>query len=497
MAEIVQPDREDSSSSSSSDCWECTTCLKSIPGIIWQCRSGHLLCGDCHVLAKSHCPTCSVELEGIRNRAVERIRERRTLKKQRKAGKRVKECEHSKEPQEDNKGKRSHAVRQRQEVNPESGRAYPALSAIVPKNSWVVLSICVALVAVLLVPYAGMRFGSLKDKLRFLWTSSLPEPSDASKSTIAVELKTPDLNSTDKSKTQSNNDAKGEDVPATISNSSNASSPTNSAQSGKEGSNQTQPVKPSPRWAELPVPRPLRLCSFQRDEVVDLDWTWVVMADAMGWAHQGPLMNIDRPSNDYGVWVCIYPEAIVRQPCVKYFHSGEPDYACLRYHEVKKIFQFWQWNFGDRTSYTPVRSEVAAVSRPYFCSHQPGDWIPVDWLQIEHLISTQRAFNGSLPPALQTPSYRRWACLGPHMVAVLHNRISVPKTPGLRKAPISEKMRPCVHWSPDQGIDHFIYDLLCMKYHEQDDEFHFWTWNSMRSDAGKVGYSKAYKMVRK
>eukprot|EP00960_Hanusia_phi_P030215 748443-Hanusia_phi.AAC.2 len=60
---------------------------------------------------------------------------------------------------------------------------------------------------------------------------------------------------------------------------------------------------------------------------------------------------------------------------------------------------------------------------------------------------------------------------------------------GLRKAPISEKMRPCVHWSPDQGpfgrpsvllhdplsgIDHFIYDLLCMKYHEQDDEFHFW-----------------------
>eukprot|EP00960_Hanusia_phi_P030217 748443-Hanusia_phi.AAC.4 len=267
MAEIVQPDREDSSSSSSSDCWECTTCLKSIPGIIWQ------------------------------------------------AGKRVKECEHSKEPQEDNKGKRSQyvhlsqwmsirlehfpsAVRQRQEVNPESGRAYPALSAIVPKNSWVVLSICVALVAVLLVPPArnGLLAREACDLLSVRSDHFNAEPSDASKSTIAVELKTPDLNSTDKSKTQSNNDAKGEDVPATISNSSNASSPTNSAQSGKEGSNQTQPVKPSPRWAELPVPRPLRLCSFQRDEVVskglvDLDWTWVVMADAMGWAHQAPSLG--------------------------------------------------------------------------------------------------------------------------------------------------------------------------------------------------------------
>ncbi|EKX52138.1 hypothetical protein GUITHDRAFT_102039 [Guillardia theta CCMP2712] len=83
------------------------------------------------------------------------------------------------------------------------------------------------------------------------------------------------------------------------------------------------------------------------------------------------------------------------------------------------------------------------------------------------------------------------------MVAVLHNRISVPKTPGLRKAPISEKMRPCVQWSSDLTIDHFIYDLLCMKYHEQNDEFHFWTWNSMRKDAGKVGYSKAYKLIRK
>jgi len=55
-----------------------------------QCARGHVLCGDCHVQRRFHtreerdkdtCPTCTIPLEGIRNRALERIRERRTEKR--------------------------------------------------------------------------------------------------------------------------------------------------------------------------------------------------------------------------------------------------------------------------------------------------------------------------------------------------------------------------------------------------------------------------------
>jgi len=38
-----------------------------------QCKRGHILCGDCHVQCKDKCPTCTVPLEGIRNRALERV----------------------------------------------------------------------------------------------------------------------------------------------------------------------------------------------------------------------------------------------------------------------------------------------------------------------------------------------------------------------------------------------------------------------------------------
>ena len=31
--------------------WECSMCLESIMGVVWQCRSGHLLCGVCFSLA--------------------------------------------------------------------------------------------------------------------------------------------------------------------------------------------------------------------------------------------------------------------------------------------------------------------------------------------------------------------------------------------------------------------------------------------------------------
>ena len=55
-----------------------------------QCARGHVLCGDCHVQRRFHtreernkdtCPTCTIPLEGIRNRALERIRERRMEKR--------------------------------------------------------------------------------------------------------------------------------------------------------------------------------------------------------------------------------------------------------------------------------------------------------------------------------------------------------------------------------------------------------------------------------
>ncbi|EKX52137.1 hypothetical protein GUITHDRAFT_102038 [Guillardia theta CCMP2712] len=279
MADVVEDDKDDSSSSSSSDCWECTTCLKSIPGIIWQCRSGHLLCGDCHVLAKNHCPTCSVELEGIRNRAVERIRERRILKKERKKGKPAAESEQSKKQRVHNKGGRS----QNEQASAESARPPNPIPEVL-----LLMSICK------LVRVCGI--GSCL---------AVPGPSRAAEGAVLINH----TNGTNTTKNISDGE-RGDENSTASSNTSIDSSPTNSTQSHQEGSNQTLLSKPIPRWAELPVPRPLRLCSFKRDEVVDLDWTWVVMADAMGWAHQGPLMNVDRPSSDYGVWVCICPEAM-------------------------------------------------------------------------------------------------------------------------------------------------------------------------------------------
>jgi hypothetical protein len=38
-------------------------------------------------------------------------------------------------------------------------------------------------------------------------------------------------------------------------------------------------------------------------------------------------------------------------------------------------------------------------------------------------VGVQRAFNGSLIGTDATNVYRKWACLGPHMISVLHNRI--------------------------------------------------------------------------
>jgi len=43
-------------------------------------------------------------------------------------------------------------------------------------------------------------------------------------------------------------------------------------------------------------------------------------------------------------------------------------------------------------------------------------------------------------------------------------------------------------WAPS-------YDLVCMRYNEVTERFHFWAWNSERTDPGRVAFHKAYKPV--
>ena len=35
--------------------------------------------------------------------------------------------------------------------------------------------------------------------------------------------------------------------------------------------------------------------------------------------------------------------------------------------------------------------------------------------------------------------------------------------------------RPCVRWSEDISAEHFVYDLVCMRYNEYTHELHFWS----------------------
>jgi hypothetical protein len=107
---------------------------------------------------------------------------------------------------------------------------------------------------------------------------------------------------------------------------------------------------------------------------------------------QGPLVSAEKESADYGVWVCLYPEAIIRQPCIRtpphgactqetHRHTNTPtrdthpssgkeeerldtcrrvwcraltcvracgaeheiELACFKYHESEKEFHFWRW----------------------------------------------------------------------------------------------------------------------------------------------------------
>jgi len=248
-------------------------------------------------------------------------------------------------------------------------------------------------------------------------------------------------------------------------------------------------------YAEAPTPRPLLPCKFQPGDVVYLDWFWVIIADGMGFAHQGPLPTWEQDDKeDYGVWACIFPEAILDAPCAKYQSNGDPDLACFKYHETLKEFHFWRWNFADSKyspqqsrEYTPAQRAAVQNLRPTWCNFTEGEVIDVTLEQIQHLSSTHRAFQGPLPFQHQLPNMTRWACMGPYMVSVLHNRISPVKN--------REKTRPCVKWSPDLSTHAFSYDLLCMKFNDTSRQFSFWGWNSEREDTGRVGYSKAYSQA--
>eukprot|EP00919_Chromeraceae_sp_WS-2016_P050231 GHVR01119130.1.p1 GENE.GHVR01119130.1~~GHVR01119130.1.p1 ORF type:complete len:188 (+),score=34.97 GHVR01119130.1:85-564(+) len=53
---------------------ECCVCCEAMIPPIFQCREGHMLCGDCKVKVKQ-CPVCRSETIDIRNRGMERLAE--------------------------------------------------------------------------------------------------------------------------------------------------------------------------------------------------------------------------------------------------------------------------------------------------------------------------------------------------------------------------------------------------------------------------------------
>ena len=56
---------------------ECPVCLETIPPPIHQCKSGHLLCGECRerLPVPKRCPECRADLSDIRCLALEQLAE--------------------------------------------------------------------------------------------------------------------------------------------------------------------------------------------------------------------------------------------------------------------------------------------------------------------------------------------------------------------------------------------------------------------------------------
>eukprot|EP00960_Hanusia_phi_P015087 446103-Hanusia_phi.AAC.1 len=443
--------------------WSCEVCQDEIQGIIWQCMRGHLFCGDCCTLMLSEtgqhaCRACGATMDGYRNRALERLREKADRKGQashessagmvrrRKVGndayaiwtKFVNRLDNSREVDPALRSERSGKVGGRVEVD----KRLEWLTWIV----FALISTCVLLILTLayLIVLHSLGFSS----------SFLPSGSPH----FAANVSVPSLwQGAQQSSAEVHHEEEFEDDHEHIDN-----------LTGKNDSGLD--------WAYIPIPRPILQCDFREGDVVVIEWTWVIMADSMGFAFQDSLRSVDKFDHrgnhdlEYGVWVCMVPEAIVRQPCVKYLPSGESDLACFKFHEQKREFHFWRWNFGPEKGYTPVSWKEVEAGRPVKCNYHPGQRITIAPGEIEHMWRTHHAFNGSLPPSEAQGNFKRWWCIGPHLMTVIRMRIS-PTKEWLTKEYLEQDKsldRPCLKWSDDIGsyYDYFAFDLACMRYDE-------------------------------
>ena len=59
----------------------------------------------------------------------------------------------------------------------------------------------------------------------------------------------------------------------------------------------------------------------------------------------------------------------------------------------------------------------------------------------------------------------------PVVISLCLARSLANSLPRARPSPTPD---PCQNWSADISADYFIYDLVCMRYHEVKKELHFW-----------------------
>ncbi|EKX32870.1 hypothetical protein GUITHDRAFT_120937 [Guillardia theta CCMP2712] len=478
--------------------WVCEVCQEQIEGIIWQCMRGHLFCGDCCTLMLSEtgqqkCRACGATMDGYRNRALERLREKAASKeshdsegvmRRRKAGEEVYAMWSKFIKRVDNKRVQDPPVQCKED---EKGKGQQKLDRRLEWLTWVVFAL-IGLCGILILT---LSFLIVTHALSGLGSSLIPPASSSHRVNVSHPGSLHNIGGVvhNHSSADEAGDEELEDEHELFDNMTAARS------------------ENELNWAYIPVPRPLPKCNFREGDVVVIEWTWVIMADSMGFAFQDSLRGVDKFDHhgnhdlEYGVWVCLIPEAIVRQPCVNYLPNGESDLACFKFHEHKREFHFWRWNFGPEKGYTPVSWKEVQDGRPVQCDFKPGQRITITTSEIEHMWRTHHAFNGSLPPSAVEGNKKRWWCIGPHLMAVIRTRIS-PTKDWLTKEYLEQDTslnRPCLKWSSDLGsyYDYFAFDLACMRFDEVNKNFYFWDWNSKRTDPGKIVYSVAYRAVRR
>jgi len=120
------------------------------------------------------------------------------------------------------------------------------------------------------------------------------------------------------------------------------------------------------------------------------------------------------------------------------------------------------------------------------CDYAPGERVNVEWQHAKHLQVTQRGFMGNLTDwPYETQQYKRWACIAPHLMSIPQARSAAHVH--------DEKDRPCVRWTAGSNRDTATYDVACLRYHEELEEFHFWEWNSVRPEARRIPFNRYYR----